>query len=418
MLSEALRLPYRAGDATGTLLVGAGLTALTGIAVSGWLGVLLLFPRIGAIATPLVVLFTLVVRGYLVRVVAAGITATPEAPSFVRWGSLLRNGVQSVLLSVVYALPGLAFGGLAVGAATIAVLSPPWVDSVPQALVAAAIMVGGLGVLYYAFIYLYVRGAARAVLAATGSVRSALAVRQVFTVARSGSYLGGWLMAMGLLLLTPIVLFPVVTISVIAGGYDPVITVIGILGTGVLGVILWFSLRMSAAWATGRGAAPVLATTDSLAVSTDCAVEATPADDTTIPDRGSEAPPQVQAGRPVHPPAPTEQPTAAADTDGGRMDFGMPEPTPADKSPATTDSETAAETATTADPQEAPDAIEVDDISNTVESAGDEPMTVDGITTAEEIDAADEPTATAEEENEASESDADGEFEWGEVEES
>jgi len=389
MLSEALRLPYRAADSTGTLLVGAGLTGLTGIAIAGWLVVLLFFPVAGAAATPVVFLFTLVVRGYLLRVVAAGITETTEAPSFVRWGSLLRTGIKSVIVSGFYALPGVALGGLTAGAAVLILLSPPGFGRIPAAIAAAAIVIGGFGLLWYAFVYLYLRGAARAMLAATGSLRSALGVRRVLGVAWSGSYLGGWLVAMGMLLLVPVVVVPALVISVGAAYVDAALTLIGVLATGVLGVVLWFSVGMSAAWATGNGAAPELPTAGSLAISdgTALAVPSAAASDTALPDRKPEAPPRVQTGRSVNrSPETGGETTVTTDGDGTEIEFGMPEPTPPERPQSTASGPD-------------PDADATDDPGD---STGDEKMTLDESNTyrrsrsAAEPAAADEPAATDE----------------------
>ncbi|MFB6294118.1 MAG: DUF4013 domain-containing protein [Halonotius sp.] len=398
MLSEALRLPYRAADSTGTLLVGAGLTGLTGIAIAGWLAVLLFFPVAGAAATPAVFLFTLVVRGYLLRVVAAGITETTEAPSFVRWGSLLRTGIKSAVVSGVYALPGVALGGLTAGAAVLILLSPPGFGRIPAAIAAAAIVVGGFGLLWYAFVYLYLRGAARAMLAATGSLRSALGVRRVLGVAWSGSYLGGWLVAMGMLLLVPVVVVPALVISVGAAYVDAALTLIGVLATGVLGVVLWFSVRMSAAWATGNGAAPELPTAGSLAISdgTTLAVPPAAAGDTALPDRKPEAPPGVQTGRSVTRSSESGgETTTTTDGDGTEIEFGMPEPTPPE-GPRSTASEPDPDADATDDPGDSTgDEKMTLDESNTYRRSRStaEPAAADEPAVADEPAAADEPPA-------------------------
>jgi hypothetical protein len=321
MLSEALRVPSRAADATGTLLVGTVLTGATAIAAVGWIALLTVDPRIGIAVTPIVFLLSLVVRGYLVGVVAAGIDDRPVAPSFVRWGSLLRDGVRSTAVSVVYALPAAVCLGLAAGAGVATVLDPPGFEGAPQVLAAVAILIGGFGLLCYLLVYLYLRPAARAVLAATGSVQAAIDPRRILAVSLSGPYLNGWLIAMGLLTVGPLLVTPLFVVSGLAGIYDVALAAIGGLLTLAVGVVLVFWLRMSAAWATGRGAASALATETGSAVSADDA----PGSPVTIADRPTEAPAAVQVGRGVETPGPTQQ------TDGGAdrsIDFGMPEPSP------------------------------------------------------------------------------------------
>jgi hypothetical protein len=323
MLSEALRVPYRATDATGTLLVGTVLTGVTAIAAIGWLALLAVEPRIGAAVTPVVFLLSLVVRGYLVRVVGAGISDRSEAPSFVRWGSLLRDGATSGGLSVIYALPAAVFFGLAAGAVVATVIDPPGFAGLPRVLAAVAMLIGGFGLLCYLLVYLYLRPAAQAVLAATGSLRAAVDPRRVFAVALSGTYLNGWLLAIGLVTVGPVLVTPLGVLAGVAGLYDPALGLIGGLGTLLGGVIVLFSLRMSAAWAIGRGAATVLATDLAPPVVVTPLSGPSPLD-TGVSARTAEAPPAVQVGRGVDT-SPTQQhPDGGADRS---IDLDPPEPT-------------------------------------------------------------------------------------------
>jgi len=325
MLNEALRVPYRAVDATGTLLVGAVLTGLTVVAAVGWVAVAAVEPLIGAAAIPIVLLLSLVVRGYLVRVVAAGISERSDAPSFVRWGSLLRTGTQSTLISAIYALPAAVCVGLAGGAATATIIDPPGFEGIPQVLAAVAMLIGGFGLLIYGLVYLYLRPAARAVLAATGSLRAAVTPRRVVGVSLSESYLAGWLIAMGLVTVGPLVVTPLVVVSVLAGLYDIALAAIGGLLTLLLTVVLLFSLRMSAAWATGRGAADALRPENGIGIVADALPDSPTVVETEIPDRPTEAPPSVQVGRAVD----ADTGGVVQHTDGGAdqsTEFGMPEP--------------------------------------------------------------------------------------------
>ncbi|RJX43606.1 hypothetical protein DM826_04975 [Halonotius aquaticus] len=326
MLNEALRVPYRAVDATGTLLVGAVLTGLTVVAAAGWFALLAVDPLIGAAVTPLIFLLSLVVRGYLVRVVAAGISERSDAPSFVRWGSLLRTGTQSTFVSVIYALPAAVCVGLAGGAAAATIIDPPGFEGIPQVLAAVAMLIGGFGLLIYGLVYLYLRPAARAVLAATGSLWAAVNPRRVVGVSLSGSYLAGWLIAMGLLTVGPLLVTPLVVISVLAGLYDIALAAIGGLLTLLVTVVLLFSLRMSAAWATGRGAADALRPDTGIGFVADALPDSPTVVDTGLPDRPTEAPPSVQVGREVD----AGTGGVAQHTDGGAdqsIEFGMPEST-------------------------------------------------------------------------------------------
>ena len=322
MLSEALRVPSRGTDATGTLLVGTVLTGATAVAVVGWIALLAVDLRFGAAATPIVFLLGLVVRGYLVRVVAAGINDRSVAPSFVRWGSLLRAGVRSTFVSVVYALPAAVCLGLAGGAGVATVIDPPGFAGALQVLAAVAILVGGFGLLCYLLVYLYLRPAARAVLAATGSVRAAIDPRRPLRVSLSGPYLSGWLIAMGLLTVGPLLVTPLVLLSGLAGLYDVALGAIGGLLTVGVSVVLVFWLRMSAAWVTGRGAGPALAAETASVVAPGGPPGSSGETAVTMPDRPTEVSAAVQVGRGVDGVSGTQQADSGADRS---LDFGMAE---------------------------------------------------------------------------------------------
>jgi hypothetical protein len=120
-------------------------------------------------------------------------------------------------------------------------------------------LVAGFGLLLYGLVYLYVRPAARAVFASTGSLRAALGVRRVLRLAATGDYLTGWLIAMGLLTAAPTLLLPLVGIAVAVGYLSPAAALIILLVTILLGFYLGFVIRVSAAWATGRGGSTGLA---------------------------------------------------------------------------------------------------------------------------------------------------------------
>jgi len=254
MLSESLRVPYRADDAFGTIVVGSVLTVLTGLLVAVWAVLLVVWPPAGLAVTPIAALPSLVLRGYLLRVVDGGIRGASTVSSFVRWGSLIRAGSKSTLLSALYFLPGAVLCGLAVGGGVATVLSPSGFDETAQALTGILILVSGFGLLIYGLVYLYVRPAARAVFAATGSLQAALGGRRVFRLAASGDYLTGWLIAMGLLAVGPTLLVPPLIVAAVVWIISPVVSLLIVLATFLAGVVLGFVLRVSAAWSTGRGA--------------------------------------------------------------------------------------------------------------------------------------------------------------------
>jgi len=347
MLSESLRVPYRADDAVGTTVVGSVLTALVGVGVVVWAVLLAVWLPVGLAFTPVVALPSLVLRGYLLEVVDGGIRETVAMPSFVRWGSLVRRGASSALISAIYLLPAAACAGLAVGAGVATVVSPPGFEGALQALTGVVIMIAGFGLLVYGLVYLYVRPAARAVFAASGSVRAALGVRRVGRLAATADYLTGWLIGMGVLAVGPAVLLPLVVVAGIVGVVSPPAALLFLLATLLLGVVLGFVFRVSAAWSTGRGAATGIETLYPAAVTTD-------ADEPTATPRGRptpdgdggsvEATPRVQTGRTVGPRS-TGEPDAAADSDHGvAAEPTDTDPTPEDEAESDADAESTTDT--------------------------------------------------------------------------
>lgn len=345
MLTESLRVPYRADDAFGTIVVGSVLTVLIGALLAVWLGIVAVWPPVGLALTPVAALPSLVLRGYLLRVVDGGIRGESSLSSFVRWGSLFRSGVKSVFISVLYFLPGAVFCGLAVGGGTAAAISSSGFDETAQALTGVLILVSGVGMVGYGLVYFYVRPAARAVFAATGSVRAALGVRRVLRVAATGEYLTGWLVATGLLVAGPTFLLPVLVVAGAVGTVLPVVALLVVLVTLLGSVVLAFVLRVSAAWSTGRGAATGLKGVYPAAIEPVSATEDTgvglEAQATPEVDGGSgEIDPLVQTGRTVEvthtgatdgePTTPEPEPNRGSEADDDR---------PADPRPVDHDAE-------------------------------------------------------------------------------
>ena len=298
MLGESLRVPFRADDWIGTILVGSTLTLLVGLVVTGWAVVLLISPPVGGLVVPLVALPSLVLRGYLVSVVRSGLGGDRTVDSFVAWGRLARDGTRSAFISAMYLLPAALLAGLALGGGVATAIDPEGFDGAVQALAAVVILFGGFGALLYGLVYLYVRPAARAVFASTGSVRAALGVRRVLGVSASGEYITGWLIGMGVLVVGPLVVVPLLILSLAVGIISPPLAFVGVLSTFLFGIGLLFVCRVSAAWATGRGSPVYLIAEGRAADSTDSAGPSSSSSEATA-TTCQEAPAAVQTGRTV-----------------------------------------------------------------------------------------------------------------------
>jgi len=312
MLSESLRVPFRADDWIGTILVGSVLTLLSWILAVvwlvvmgtvlnsvfflGWMLVAALAPLIGVLSGLLFFLPSLVLRGYLLGVVRSGIRGESTVESFVGWGSLVRDGMRSTLISAIYLIPAAALCGLALGGGVATAVDPEGFEGVVQAIAALVILFGGFGLLIYGLVYLYVRPAARAVFASTGSVRAALDVRRVGRLSITGDYITGWLIGMGILVVGPTLLVPLLAVSLAFGVISPPVAFVGVLSTILLGIVMVFYCRVSAAYATGRGSAEGLATLYPDAIAEPAEPQPTAPQTQTQPTEASAA---IQTGRTV-----------------------------------------------------------------------------------------------------------------------
>lgn len=287
MLRAVLATPLRSEDAAGTLIIGTVLTLLAWTVTPLWLVATLTVPVL-VVAAPLALAPALVARGYLLRVIAVGIetadgpgdvrNASPEAPPFVRWGRLYRDGLASALLTSAYLLP-LVVGLAAVGVAgafvelgrvdptpfaeSVAGIDPEGVAGVDAAVPPAAPVYGIVGAflvvvsLAYLVAFAYVRPAALSALAASGRLRDGLRPTAVGRIALSGEYAVAWSLAMVTLL----------TGYVLAGPFLPLLV-------GVAGV---FAVRVVVHTLYGLGASHAVEHADSLASDDiDRAVDAEP----------------------------------------------------------------------------------------------------------------------------------------------
>lgn len=173
MLREALRYPL-AGDGAGrTIAVGALLSAL------------------GILVVPAVL-----VAGYLGRVLASSAAGEAAPPGIATPAGLLVHGLKSALVSGVYTGVVVA-SGLAVGLAGVAAVTSG--DTALVLVGLALLLVVGLAALGLLWlpVWFFVP-AALARLADAGSVRAALDVRAVASVATDRRYLARWAVGFGL----------------------------------------------------------------------------------------------------------------------------------------------------------------------------------------------------------------------------
>jgi len=237
MLDAALATPLRGTRAAETAVVGSVLLVASAVAVGLWAAVTAVSPRLWPLFLPALVPF-LLVRGYGVRVVAAGVRGAEGAPTFSRPGALCRDGLKSAALSLVLLAP--LWVAVGVGGATAAALRFGLVDAAGLARVSSASVTGFTGVVALGWLacYGYLRPAALACFAESGRLRDGLHPGAVARVALDGDYAKGW--ALGSLVSA--------TGVVVAAPFVPL----------VVGVPLLFGVLVAANSLYGRGASRAL----------------------------------------------------------------------------------------------------------------------------------------------------------------
>lgn len=237
MFSEALATPTRGDRAVARVAVGTALVVATPGALALWALAIVETTAAAALA-PVALAPALLLRGYWVRTVAAGVRREPAAPSFEKPLSLYRDGIASWLLTLVYLLPLAILVALGGGTA-----SAVWLDRVTLGVarteaVAAIGGVTGVAGLVWTAAYLYLRPAAEASFAESGRLRDGVSLPRVRRVATDGDYVAGWALSLvvlgvGLVLVTPFLAL-------------------------LVGAVLLFLVRVAAASLIGRGAARAL----------------------------------------------------------------------------------------------------------------------------------------------------------------
>jgi len=196
MLREALDFPTSGPRGSRALLAGSGLLLLGALLAGGALYVEENVSRELAVgAGVLAVLPAVAVRGYYYRALrAAATTRYPTAPSFAGIGSLLRQGLVSVLVAVAYALPAGVLFGLGASTNFIPASVTPDVATVGESLGAVAALLGIAALLAA----LYLTPAAMATVAREGSLAAGFRLRSVADGAATEDYAVGWVLATAL----------------------------------------------------------------------------------------------------------------------------------------------------------------------------------------------------------------------------
>jgi hypothetical protein len=234
MIEDALHYPRADDDWTRTVLIGGILSLL------------------GALIVP-----TILVLGYLVRVLERTMHGDEHPPAFDEWGEMLVDGVKAFAITLAY---GLVPAVLAVVFVVGSILPFTVVEGSSAGGAAAStagtaagglglvvLLVGGLLTLATALVAAYVVPAAIAALAETGEITAGFSVSRLRPALLSGTYAVAWLWAFAV----------VVGAGLLAGALNA-IPIIGFVIGGFVGfyaaVVAYYIVGR--AWGEHRGFEP------------------------------------------------------------------------------------------------------------------------------------------------------------------
>lgn len=200
MIQDALNYLRTDDDWTRTVLIGGILSLL------------------GVLVVP-----TLLVFGYLVRVLRGTMHGDDRPPAFDEWGDLFVDGVKAFAITLAYGFVPAAVGTAVVvgGILSFAVVAGGGNGAAAGGLGLAVVIVGSLLALALGLVAAYVAPAATAAFAETGRLRAAFSVSDLRPVLLSGTYATAWLSA-----------FVVVVAGGLVGAALNAIPVLGLVITG------------------------------------------------------------------------------------------------------------------------------------------------------------------------------------------
>ncbi|AXG11211.1 DUF4013 domain-containing protein [Haloplanus rubicundus] len=183
---------------------------------------------------------TVLVAGYLVRVLRGTMHGDETAPQFDDWGNLAGDGLRAFAIALVYGLVPAVL--VAVTAGLAAAVAGPGPRS--GLVVGAVSLVGGLLALALGLLAAYIIPAAVANYAEQGSIRSGFAVDDLRPVLTSGTYATAWVTGFAIILG--------------AGLVAAVLNVVPLLGTVVGAFVSFYAITaayyvVGHAWGDCRG---------------------------------------------------------------------------------------------------------------------------------------------------------------------
>ena len=175
MIQDALEYPRTGDDWTKTVLIGGILSIL------------------GVLVVP-----TVLVLGYLVRVLERTMHGDDQPPKFDEWSDMFVDGVKAFAITLAYGLVPAAVGAAVVVGGVLsfsAVGGAGAGGAAASGVGVAVVVVGGLLALVLGLLAAYVVPAAIAAFAETGRIGSAFSVAALRPALTSGTYATAWVVA-------------------------------------------------------------------------------------------------------------------------------------------------------------------------------------------------------------------------------
>jgi hypothetical protein len=211
-ITEAVTYPTESEESVKIILIGGILSLLS----------FLVIPAI-------------LLQGYLIQVIRARFDEAPELPAFDDWGTLLTDGVQALVIGIIYLLVPLLVGGVTIGGSILAIATGTRSGGVAGF---GGLIIGFLLSAVLGLVFGYLAVAAILNFAHEGDLSAGFDFDAIKTLVVSSDYAVAWGAAIAVFIVT----------SIIAG----MLNIIPFLG-GIVGAFLFFYAQLVAAylWAEG-----------------------------------------------------------------------------------------------------------------------------------------------------------------------
>lgn len=192
--------PHESGDSVlRTIMLEDSLTYLRNS--DDWLKTLLIGGVLGLLGVLIVPTF--IVYGYLMRVLRATMRGEERVPEFDDWGDMLVDGLKAFAITLVYGLVPAILGAVFVGFGVLTLVSGGNADSgILAGLGTVGILLGTLLTLVLGLVAAYIIPAALANYGETGRVGSGFAFGELRPVLTSTKYMTAWAYAIGIFLVS------------------------------------------------------------------------------------------------------------------------------------------------------------------------------------------------------------------------